>query len=448
MSSLTASADTDAVGLSPAQQLDALFDELGELMGQRNVIDARIVEIIAEIEHDGLAGGTGARSIPALVAWKIGASPRNAQAIAAVAHRLSEFPICAQRMRDGQVSLDQIAVIAEHAGAGSDTHYAQLIEHATVSQLRTAVKLEPRPDPEPEPESAHTEADTATEIDPDAVVEPALDFQCDADVSGSVIKSSNADGSTTWKITLPPIEAAQFDAALSSHRDALMIAWKRDHHSTNDAPLSAPPLPTTTDAFMQLIQAGWDVEAARRPHGAHTTVVVHLDVGDRIAGLHLGPTLSPADRRYLLCDATAEVWFERDGHPIGAGRTTRHISRRLRRALERRDRTCVVPGCGATRGLHAHHIVHWENGGVTELHNLVLVCPCHHRLHHRGGITITGPAHNLTVTDSAGRRLTPRSLARPPQQRPPTVAPCRGPSGERAQWRWYDPFQPQPPPPN
>jgi len=41
--------------------------------------------------------------------------------------------------------------------------------------------------------------------------------------------------------------------------------------------------------------------------------------------------------------------------------------------------------------LHAHHIRHWEDGGLTELDNLVLVCPHHHRLHHRGVITITGP---------------------------------------------------------
>ncbi|KAA1251484.1 HNH endonuclease, partial [Mycobacterium simiae] len=26
------------------------------------------------------------------------------------------------------------------------------------------------------------------------------------------------------------------------------------------------------------------------------------------------------------------------------------------------------------------------------------------------------------------------------------VAPYPGPTGERAQWWWYDPFQPQPPP--
>ena len=90
------------------------------------------------------------------------------------------------------------------------------------------------------------------------------------------------------------------------------------------------------------------------------------------------------------------------------------INRRLRRALEYRHPTCAVPGCGATRGLHAHHIQHWEDGGPTELHNLVLLCPYHHRLHHRGIITITGPPDNLTVTDSTGRHTTPRSLARPP----------------------------------
>jgi HNH endonuclease len=107
---------------------------------------------------------------------------------------------------------------------------------------------------------------------------------------------------------------------------------------------------------------------------------------------------------------------------------------------------CVVPGCGATRGLHAHHIRHWEDGGPTELANLVLLCPYHHRLHHRGVITITGPAIQLSVTDSAGRPLSPGSLARAPNLAPPAVPPCPGPTGERAHWWWYEPFQPQPPP--
>jgi hypothetical protein len=207
-------------------------------------------------------------------------------------------------------------------------------------------------------------------------------------------------------------------------------------------------LPGTIDAFMRLVEAGWDTEVARRPHGQHTTVVMHLDVNQHTAALHLGPLLSESERRYLLCDATYEAWFQRDGEVIGCGRTSRQINRRLRRALEHRDHTCAVPGCGATRGLHAHHIQHWEDGGPTELANLVLLCPYHHRSHHRGDITITGPGHHVTVTDSAGQQLSPRSLARPPTRPRSAVPPCPGPTGERADWWWYEPFQPQPPPSN
>ncbi|BAX90389.1 hypothetical protein MSG_00223 [Mycobacterium shigaense] len=84
----------------------------------------------------------------------------------------------------------------------------------------------------------------------------------------------------------------------------------------------------------------------------------------------------------------------------------------------------------------------------TELSNLVLVCPYHHRLHHQGTITLTGPAADLLVTDSSGRRLGAGSLACPPNLPPPNVPPCPGPTGERADWWWYTPFQPQPLPTN
>ena len=399
-----------------------LFDELAELTGQRNGIDGRIVEIVAELDRDELCGATGARSIAALVAWKLGSSSANANTIATIAHRLEDFPRCAQGMREGRLSLDQVGVIADRAGQGSDEHYAALAAVATVSQLRTALKLEPRPEPEPDPRP-----------------EPQR----------SITKTTD-EAFSYYRIKLGHTDAAKFDAALQSHHDALIAQWKHDHdngdHDNDRAADHSPPLPTAAEAFMRLVEAGWDAEAARRPHGHHTTVVMHLDVEQRVAALHLGPLLSEADRRYLMCDATCEVWFERDGQVIGAGRATRLISRRLRRALEHRHRSCAVPGCGATRGLHAHHIRHWEDGGPTELDNLVLVCPYHHRLHHRGVITITGPAHHLTVTDSAGRALSPGSLARPPNKPPPAVPPCPGPTGERADWWWYQPFQPQPPP--
>ena len=397
-----------------------LFEELAELAGQRNAIDGRIVQIVAELDRDELWGATGARSVAALVAWKLGTSSANAHTISTVARRLEAFPRCAQGMREGQLSLDQVGVIAARAGEGSDEHYAELARGATVNQLRTAVTLEPRPEPDPGPGPGPQASITKTTSE---------QFSC-------------------WRIRLGHLDAATFDAALASHRDALIAQYKRDHGDGDGVSENAPPLPGTLEAFLRLVEAGWDSEATRRPHGQHTTVVVHLDVAARAAALHVGPLLSEAERRYLTCDATCEVWFQRHGQVIGAGRTTRQINRRLRRALEHRDRTCAVPGCGATRGLHAHHLRHWEDGGPTELANLVLACPYHHRAHHRGAITITGPADALTVTDDTGRLLSPGSLARPPTQPPPTVPPCPGPTGERADWWWYQPFQPHPPPTN
>jgi hypothetical protein len=78
--------------VSPAVRLEVLFEELAELAGQRNAIDGRIVQIVAEIDREQLWGATGARSVAALVAWKTGASPGNAKTLTAVARRLDAFP--------------------------------------------------------------------------------------------------------------------------------------------------------------------------------------------------------------------------------------------------------------------------------------------------------------------------------------------------------------------
>ena len=405
-----------ATAVTPRERFDALVDELAELAGQRNAIDGRVVEIVAEIERDELWGGTGARSIAALVAWKLGTSSANAHTIAAVAHRSEAFPRCVGELRQGRLSLDQVGVIAARAADGSDDHYVELARYATVSQLRTAVSLEPQPDPQPRPPAQRSITRTAGEH------------------------------ATNWKITLPHDEAAAFDAALQSHLDALITAWKNDHADDDDrdgeGSGGSAPMPSTVDAFLALVDAGWDADAARRPHAHRTTVVVHVDVERRVGALHRGPLLSDADRQYLTCDATCEVWFERAGRVIGAGRATRTVNRRLRRALEHRDRTCVVPGCEATRALHAHHLHHWEDGGPTDLDNLVLVCPFHHRAHHRGDITLSGTAHALVVTDEDGDPLTSGAIAHAPNAPPPAVPPCRGPLGERADWWWYQPFDP------
>ena len=142
---MTSTAYPSCTGNVASQRLEVLFEELSELAGQRNAIDGRIVEIAAEMDRDGLWGATGARSVAALVAWKTGSSSANAHSITAIANRSAQFPRCVAGLREGRLSLDQVGVIAERAADGSDEHYAALAEVATVAQLRSAIKLEPRP---------------------------------------------------------------------------------------------------------------------------------------------------------------------------------------------------------------------------------------------------------------------------------------------------------------
>ena len=225
---------------------------------------------------------------------------------------------------------------------------------------------------------------------------------------------------------------------------ALIAEWKRAHD--NGSSPSAPPMPGDLDAFLRLVEAGWDAEAARRPHGAHTTVVVHVDVEERAAALHLGPLLSDADRRYLSCDATCEVWFERDGRPIGAGRATRTVNRRLRRALEHRHPTARFPAVGPP----ADCTPTTSGTGKTAAPPNCPTWSWSARITTGPTTAASSPSPDpRTISSSATAtvdQLTTGSIARAPTRPPPDVPPCPGPTGERADWWWYEPFQPQPPP--
>jgi hypothetical protein len=101
-----------------------------------------------------------------------------------------------------------------------------------------------------------------------------------------------------------------------------------------------------------------------------------------------------------------------------------------------------VPGARLHRAALAgiHHIVHWEDGGVTETPNLVCLCPHHHRLHHQGRLGIRGDADDpdgLAFTSETGLPIPTGPRPRPPTGPPP---PPRGrfrhPSGEQLHSRW------------
>lgn len=68
------------------------------------------------------------------------------------------------------------------------------------------------------------------------------------------------------------------------------------------------------------------------------------------------------------------------------GRTHRIANRAQRRALTARDGGCSFPHCTAPASwCEVHHVIAWAIGGLTDIDNLCLVCPFHHREFERRG---------------------------------------------------------------
>jgi len=88
----------------------------------------------------------------------------------------------------------------------------------------------------------------------------------------------------------------------------------------------------------------------------------------------------------MACDCSVtRVLLDQDSAVIDMGRSKRVVSSTLRAALKVRDGHCQWPGCEreASR-CDGHHLVHWADGGETNLDNLVLLCKRHHRMVHEG----------------------------------------------------------------
>jgi hypothetical protein len=85
--------------------------------------------------------------------------------------------------------------------------------------------------------------------------------------------------------------------------------------------------------------------------------------------------------------------------PLDLGRASRVITPTQRAALAVRDGGCVFPDCARPLGwCEGHHLVHWLDGGPTDLANLALLCRAHHRAVHEGGWRLArGPDGRLTA---------------------------------------------------
>jgi Domain of unknown function (DUF222) len=141
------------------------------------------------------------------------------------------------------------------------------------------------------------------------------------------------------------------------------------------------------------------VEVARRAvagrgDAAQPTLVIHADLDAFIsdykhAEYEGGGVIPPETLMRLSCDCDFEAVFHDGERTLGVGRKSRSVPPHIMRQLRRRDRSCRFPGCHHQIDLQAHHVIHWIKGGLTELKNLGLLCPFHHKLVHEFGWFMT-----------------------------------------------------------
>jgi hypothetical protein len=195
-------------------------------------------------------------------------------------------------------------------------------------------------------------------------------------------------------------QAAAFEAAVS----------RRAEQTPRDPDAVSPGEAQQADALMSFVTKGSSSGDAQQV----PMVVVHADAevlsgedpteGSSRSETEKGHRLAADTVRRLACDARVDLVLESDGRPVGIGRRGRTVPAHIRRVVQHRDRGCRFPGCGRVRYADAHHIVHWGQGGPTDIDNLVLLCGAHHRLIHEGGWRIGGkPGRDLQFYDPRGR---------------------------------------------
>ena len=134
------------------------------------------------------------------------------------------------------------------------------------------------------------------------------------------------------------------------------------------------------------------------PQRPHLQVTASLDTLRGLAGspagdLEYSVPVSAATVQRLACDGTiTRVVLAPESVVIDVGRARRVVAGAMRRALNARDGHCKWPRCDRPASWSdAHHVVHWTNGGDTDLANMILLCHRHHWMAHEGGWQLVRP---------------------------------------------------------
>ena len=191
-------------------------------------------------------------------------------------------------------------------------------------------------------------------------------------------------GLAEYRLTLDPEGRATLEAALGPLSAPQPLEGERDLRSSDRR---------RGDALVQLVRRA--VSAGElTPKGVKSQLFVTVDLetlrnglvgaGETLGGSDAGALLAPETVRRLACDALLiPTVLGSAGELVDLGQQVRLFTAAQTRRLWLRDRHCTYPGCDMPgQWCDAHHLVHWADGGPSDLGNAALLCERHHTVVH------------------------------------------------------------------
>ena len=348
------------------RQTHALWAHVHAAMG-------RAVALQAEINRRGLWNLWGAKSPGHWLSWRAGVSLREANGLCRVADRIDDCPQTKRALGAGELSLAKAAAITRVATEATEDTLLSYARHAPTPELEAITR-------------AYRKVTEALDDDDQRRHERRF---------LTTFFDHNSDYVINGRLTADA--GAVFEVALAAARDKIGF-----DPAVGGSGLNADALVAVAEAALGSIDSGSGSDRYQ--------VVVHVADDALSSGLcevSQGAEISPQTARRIACDAAiVEVVHEGGADPV-AGRKSRAVPTRMRRALEARDRSCRWPGCTSRGHFDAHHIVFWADCGPTQLSNLVLLCRYHHHLVHEGGYKVVKDGTGLRFFAPAGWEIPP-----------------------------------------
>ena len=401
-----------------------LEEQIGVLAGQLHAATARFVDMVATFDDLQDWYGVGMRSCAHWVTIATGVDLWSAREMVRVGHALRDLPLIHEAFAAGRLSFDKVRALTRVATADDEAMWLELAVEASGAQLARICHAYRRAIAVDDPRRA------ALQRARRRLVSWWLD----------------EDGMLALYATLPPEEGRlvlnAIEFAVSRSPGNADAAGAKGAAALVEDPCAEgepehPHGARRADALVRICE-GWlhDAASTADPAGRPpASLVVHVDVetltGTRAGGrCHLdgGPAVSLAVARRLGCDAELVTVLEREGLPVQVGRRQRVVTGRLRHLLQLRDNGCRYPGCAVPAAdTEGHHVVHWADGGWTELPNLVSLCRFHHHRHHEGAFRVVAGSEDAAARgdfrfETAGgkpiavritrRRRTPNGITR------------------------------------